>query len=459
MRPRHATPGSPQEILNAASVCALLYTSSDSMTAFVDSLDFARQMDREDPLQHFRERFLFPEISGREAIYFCGNSLGLQPKSAEAYLRVELEDWARLGVEGHVQSRHPWLSYHRELAENSARLVGAATASEVVVMNTLSVNLNLLMVSFYRPEGKRRKILMEAQAFPSDQYAAEMQAKFHGLDPAEAVAELPLRKGEYTHRTEDILEYVEQNGEEIALLLLGGVNYYSGQFFELRAITAAARAKGITVGIDLAHAAGNVPLQLHEDGIDFAVWCSYKYLNSGPGGVSGVFVHERHGRRPELPRFAGWWGNEEKTRFLMQPGFVPQEGAPGWQMSNAQIFPMALHRASLDIFAEAGIDRLRAKSIRLTGYLEFLLDALESSDFEQITPRDPAQRGAQLSLRFKTNGRRYFDALTAAGIVADWREPDVIRVAPVPLYNRFEDVYQLASTLRQIARSEERSSS
>ncbi|MBI1193303.1 MAG: kynureninase [Bacteroidetes bacterium] len=420
------------------------------MLLFENSQVFARQLDEKDPLKHFRDRFHHPEWKGKPAVYLCGNSLGLQPKSAADYVRTELEDWARLGVEGHVHSRNPWLYYHHTVEHQTAALVGASSPGEVVVMNALSVNLNLMMVSFYRPTPSRYKILLEAKAFPSDQYAAEMQARFHGYDPEQAVLELPLRPGEQTHRTEDILAFIQEHGQELALILIGGVNYYSGQFFDLPALAAAGRAAGAVVGYDLAHAVGNVPLRLHDWEVDFAVWCSYKYLNSGPGGVSGVFVHHKHANRSDLPRFAGWWGNSEETRFLMEPGFHPQPGAAGWQMSNAPVLPMAVHRASLDLFAEAGMEPLRTKSEQLTGYLEYLLNQIQSSDFRIITPSDPAQRGCQLSIQFKQHGKEVFEALKQAGIIADWREPDVIRVAPVPLYNRYEDVYHFARVLQEV---------
>ncbi len=420
------------------------------MLLFEDTQVFAQQLDEQDPLKSFRDRFHHPEWNGKPAVYLCGNSLGLQPRSAADYVRTELEDWARLGVEGHVHSRNPWLYYHHTVENQIAALVGASSAREVVVMNALSVNLNLMMVSFYRPTPTRYKILLEAKAFPSDQYAVEMQARFHGYDPEQAFLELPLRNGEQTHRTEDILAFIREHGQELALIMIGGVNYYSGQFFDLPAIAAAGREAGAVVGYDLAHAVGNVPLRLHDWDVDFAVWCSYKYLNSGPGGVSGVFVHDRHADRPDLPRFAGWWGNSEQTRFLMEPGFVPQPGAAGWQMSNAPVLPMAVHRASLDLFAEAGMERLRAKSEQLTGYLEHLLNQIQSADFRIITPTDPAQRGCQLSIQFRQRGKEVFEALKQAGIIADWREPDVIRVAPVPLYNRYEDVYHLARVLQEV---------
>lgn len=401
----------------------------------------ASEMDEKDPLRDFRNRFYFPQFNGEDVIYLCGNSLGLQPKTTKSFIEQELYDWAHLGVEGHLHAKNPWLYYHHFLEEQTARLVGAKPV-EVVVMNTLTVNLNLLMISFYRPVKTRYKVMMEYMAFPSDQYAVENQVKYHGYDPHDAIIELRPRPGEFILRTEDILQKIEENKNELALIMIGGVNYYTGQLFEMEKITAHAKkcSDEIVVGFDLAHAAGNAELFLHDWQIDFGVWCSYKYLNSGPGGSSGVFIHEKHAENNLLPRFSGWWGNEESTRFLMQKGFHPQKGAAGWQMSNAQIFPMAAHRASLEIFDEAGMKKLREKSIRLTNYLEFLLLNGNRKDFKIITPGDPNQRGCQLSIVMNSNGKKTFDALTDQGIIADWREPDVIRVAPVPLYNSFEDV-------------------
>lgn len=415
-----------------------------------NTLAYAQSFDAADPLRQYRDKFYIPQVNGRDAIYLCGNSLGLQPKSAKAAIEQELEDWAKLGVEGHFHGKNPWFSYHEFLTEQTARLVGAKPL-EVVVMNQLTVNLHLMLVSFYRPEGKRFKIVMEAGAFPSDQYAIETQVKFHGYQPEEAIIELVPRAGEHTLRTEDILNTIRENGSEIALVMMGGVNYYTGQAFDMEAITKAAHEAGALAGFDLAHAAGNLKLQLHDWGVDFAAWCSYKYLNSGPGGTSGVFVHERHANNPELPRFAGWWGHDKSARFRMKKGFVPIQGAEGWQLSNAQIFPMAIHKASLEIFDEVGMDALRRKSEQLTGYLEFLLGemGLDKDVLEIITPTDPQQRGCQLSLLVHQNGRQLFDKLTAAGIIADWREPNVIRIAPVPLYNTFEDVFRFAEVLKQ----------
>ena len=414
-------------------------------TAFRTDNAFALEMDDQDPLKQFRDQFHIPEQNERELIYFCGNSLGLQPKSTRSYIEQELLDWQQLGVEGHLHGKNPWFYYHHFLTESTAKLVGAKPI-EVVVMNSLTVNLNLLMISFYRPTRQRYKVIMEYMAFPSDQYAVENQVKLHGFDPFDAIIELTPREGEATLRTEDILSVIEKHQHDLALIMIGGVNYYTGQLFDMAAITQFAKqcSPEIQVGFDLAHAAGNVRLQLHDWEVDFATWCSYKYLNSGPGGTSGVFIHEKHAHNSALPRLSGWWGNEEKTRFKMQKGFYPQEGAAGWQMSNAQILPMAAHRASLAIFDAAGMDALVQKSKLLTGYLEFLLLNGARKDFRIITPTNPTQRGCQLSIVMEQNGKAVFDTLTQNGIIADWREPDVIRVAPVPLYNTFEDVWRFA---------------
>lgn len=426
------------------------------------TLAYAQEQDRNDPLQPWREQFYFPQHKGKNCLYFCGNSLGLQPKRTEKALLAELEHWREHGVEGHFRGEQPWMHYHKFLQPQAAQIVGTQ-AEEVVVMNTLTANLHLMMVSFYRPTPQRYKIIMEASAFPSDQYALESQARWHGFAPEDAIVEVAPRPGEECLHTEDIVAAIEAHGPQTALVLFGGVNYYTGQFFDLPAITQAAHRVGAYVGFDLAHAAGNVPLQLHDWGVDFAVWCSYKYLNAGPGGPGGLFVHERHGRNPELPRFAGWWGHDEGERFLMRKGFKPMPGAAGWQLSNAQIFSFAAHQASLDIFAEAGMPALRAKSERLTGYLEFLLHGINNQGgrFRLLTPAEPAARGCQLSIFTPQNGKQLFDFLVENGAVCDWREdhlhgPDaapgqagVIRVAPVPLYNSFQDVYELAALLGQ----------
>jgi kynureninase len=414
-----------------------------SGVAFQPGDEFAAGMDARDPLAHFRERFCFPKTkAGDDCIYLCGHSLGLQPKRARSYLDQELRDWAQLGVEGHFQAKNPWMPYHRLLTEQTAELVGAEPA-EVVVMNSLTVNLHLMMTSFYRPTKGRHKILVERGAFPSDQYAVSSQIRFHGLDPASSLLELTPRDGEARMRNEDVESFIDREGESIALILLGGVNYATGQVFDMEGITKAGQRKGCVVGFDLAHAAGNVRLRLHDWGPDFAVWCSYKYLNGGPGCVGGCFVHERHARAWELPRFAGWWGHDEKIRFQMGPEFQPMAGVEGWQLSNPPILALAPLRASMEIFSEAGMERLRAKSMSLTGYMEFLLDRHPSKlKFSVITPREPERRGAQLSIRLPGAGRELCDRLAAEGVIGDWREPDTFRVAAVPLYNSYQDVYR-----------------
>jgi kynureninase len=411
---------------------------------FKASASFAAEMDARDPLAPFRERFHIPPApDGGPSVYLCGHSLGLQPKRAREYIEQELHDWAQLGVEAHFHGRNPWMPYHRFLTENMAGVVGALP-EEVVVMNSLTANLHLMMVSFYRPTAQRHKIVIEAGAFPSDQYAVDSQLRFHGLDAANSLIELKPRPSEATIRPEDIEALLEREGSSIALIMLGGVNYATGQLFNMEAITRAGHAQGCVVAFDLAHAAGNVPLRLHDWDVDFAVWCTYKYLNGGPGCVGGCFVHERHARSYDLPRFAGWWGHDQDTRFLMGPEFRPSAGAEGWQLSNPPIMALAPLRASLEIFAAAGLEQLREKSVRLTGYLEFLLDQAESDKFAIITPREPERRGAQLSIRIRQNGRRILDQLIAEGILCDWREPDILRAAPVPLYNTFGDVYRFA---------------
>jgi kynureninase len=415
---------------------------------YENTLAFARRMDREDPLRAFRSQFLFPKHDDKPAIYLCGNSLGLQPKTMRRALMQELEQWQQYGVEGHFKGEMPWMYYHKFLKTQSAGVVGALP-EEVVVMNTLTVNLHLMMVSFYRPTAKRYKIIMEAGAFPSDQYAMETQVRWHGYQPEDAIIEIAPRPGEDHLRDEDILATIAESGDQLALVMFAGVNYYTGQFFDLAAITQAAHKVGAIAGFDLAHTAGNVPLRLHDWGADFAVWCSYKYLNSGPGGPSGVFVHERHANNPDLPRFAGWWGHDESERFQMRKGFKPMHGADGWQISNAQIFACAAHKASLDIFEAAGMEALREKSILLTGYLEWILRGVNPSGarFKLLTPSDPQARGCQLSLLTDENGRALFQYLSDHGVICDWREPNVIRFAPVPLYNSFEDIWRLGQLM------------
>lgn len=405
---------------------------------------YAQAQDAEDPLSAFRDQFHIPtDEAGNEIIYLVGHSLGLQPKAVRDHVEQVLEDWKTLGVEGHFKGRHPWLSYHELLTEPLARLVGAKPI-EVVAMNTLTVNLHLMMVSFYQPTATRYKIVIEDTAFPSDRYAVASQVAYHGYDPNDGVIALRPRSGEEAIRTEDIETLLEQEGASIALVLLGGVNYLTGQAFEMDRITKTGHQQGCTVGFDLAHAAGNLALQLHDWDVDFAVWCSYKYLNGGPGCVGGAFVHERHAHRTDLPRFAGWWGHDKETRFKMPPGFQPTPGVEGWQLSNPPILPLAALRASMSLFDEAGIEQLRAKSEQLTGYLAYLLEQHPSDNMSVITPADPQQRGCQLSLRIKQNGKMIYDRLAQAGILCDWREPDIIRVAPVPLYNTFTDIYHFA---------------
>lgn len=411
---------------------------------FQNNADFAAAMDARDPLAHFRDRFLIPKTKNADdCIYLCGHSLGLQPKAARSYIEQDLQDWAELGVEAHFHGRNPWVTYHRLLANQTAALVGGLP-SEVVVMNSLTANLHLMMASFYRPTTKRHRILVEHGAFPSDQYAVKSQIRFHGFDPASSLLELTPRVGEFCMRNEDIESLIEREGDSIALILLGGVNYVTGQAFDMASITTAGQKKGCVVGFDLAHAAGNIPLHLHDWGPDFAVWCNYKYLNGGPGCVGGCFVHERNARARDLPRLAGWWGHDESTRFQMGPDFHAMPGAEGWQLSNPPILALAALRASLDIFTEAGLQALRTKSVELTGYLHFLLDQKASSEFSIITPTDDDQRGAQLSIRLPFRGRQICDRLAEVGAIGDWREPDIFRVAPVPLYNSFQDVYRFA---------------
>jgi kynureninase len=409
---------------------------------FQSGEDFAVALDARDPLAQFRDRFYFPKTkSGEDCIYLCGHSLGLQPKSARSYLEQELRDWAQLGVEGHFHAKNPWVPYHRLLTDQTAALVGALP-SEVVVMNSLTVNLHLMMASFYRPTKQRHKILVERGAFPSDQYAVKSQINFHGFAPTSSLVELAPREGELCLRDEDVESLIDREGDSIALIMLSGVNYVTGQVFDMAGISRAGHAKGCVVGFDLAHAAGNIPLRLHDWGPDFAVWCNYKYLNGGPGCIGGCFVHESHARAWGRSRFAGWWGHDEKTRFEMGPEFRPMVGAEGWQLSNPPILALAPLRASMEIFDEAGIDRLRTKSVTLTGYMEFLLGQQPSPKFSMITPREPERRGAQLSIRLPHNGRDLCSRLIEQGVIGDWREPDTFRVAAAPLYNSYHDVYR-----------------
>lgn len=416
------------------------------------TLEQARLLDREDPLTRLRERFHLP-VHGRDGlehqVYLCGNSLGLQPRAVRAALEEVLDDWARLAVEGHFAARRSWKDYHELLAASGERLVGARPG-EVVFMNSLTVNLHLLMASFFRPGGRRTRILVEGGAFPSDRYAVVSQLEFHGLDPAEHLVELLPRPGEDCLRTEDILEQIAIQGERLALVLMGGVNYYTGQAFDMRAITAAGQAQGALVAFDLAHAAGNLELALHDWGVDWAAWCGYKYLNSGPGGLAGVFVHQRHGQDFRGPRFAGWWGHDKTSRFAMPERFQPMQGAEGWQLSNPPILPLAALRASLELFDEAGMAALRARSLRLTAWLEQGLEGITArvpGAFRQLTPRDPRQRGAQLSLFFPGGADPVMEGLCHAGVLGDLRRPSVIRLSPAPLYNTHEDCWQAVTRL------------
>jgi len=408
--------------------------------------EFATRLDEQDPLKHFQSKFLIPQHKGKDAIYLCGNSLGLQPVSAKKHIDAQLSNWHELAIEGFFKGSEPWLGFHKRLTNTLSGILGTKP-EEITIMNSLTVNLHLLMVSFYKPTGKRFKILMEGGAFPSDQYAVASQARFHGYDPTEAIIELFPREGEFTLRTGDILQMIETHAEELALVLFGGVNYYTGQLFDMPAITDAAHKAGAIAGFDLAHAAGNVPLQVHDWGVDFATWCSYKYMNSGPGGISGAFVHEKHFENKDLQRFEGWWGFREERRFLMPPVFEPDLGAAAWQVSTSPAMLLALHKASLEIFEEAGgVAPLRAKSELLTGFLEFLINSINAKKGEElfriITPKNKHERGCQLSVVCKGNGKETFQMLTEKGVIGDWREPNVIRLSPVPLYNSFKQVFE-----------------
>jgi kynureninase len=433
--------------------------------SFEPTLAFAQRKDREDELRGFRSRFYFPTAPshdtppsniGRslerplpnESIYFCGNSLGLQPRQTEEFIQQELKDWRELAIGGYWQARNPWITYPQPFRPTLSRIVGCLE-EEVTVMNALTVNLHLLLLTFYRPDPSRYKILMEAGAFPSDQYAAETQVKWHGFDPQEAIVEIAPREGEKTIREEDILTAIDRHKNDLALVLLGGINYYTGQLFDIALITEAAHRAGAMAGFDLAHAAGNVPLRLHDWGVDFAVWCSYKYLNGGPGAAGGAYIHEKYARDKDLVRLGGWWGNDESSRFRMKKGFIPKPDAEGWSMSTAQVFNMVSLKASLSLFEEAGIERLQSKSRELTAYLQSLLLSLTNIRFQIITPLEPQRRGAQLSLYFEERPKEIHQKMLDAGIVVDYREPGVIRVAPAPLYNSFEDVYRFYHILEQ----------
>ena len=423
---------------------------------FQNTQEYARKADFSDPLKHYRERFYIPQHHRSDCIYFTGNSLGLQPRTVNDFIDQELEDWATLGVEGHFRATNPWFSYHELFPEVLSRIVGSLP-EEVVVMNGLTVNLHLLLATFYRPTKERYKIICEAKAFPSDQYALESQVQLHGFDPEEVIVEVGPREGEYNIRTEDIVAAIEDHGNSIAVVIFGGVNYYSGQVLPMAAITEAGQRVGAYVGFDLAHAIGNVELKLHDWEVDFACWCSYKYLNSGPGGVGGVYIHEKHASNTSLPRLAGWWGYEKESRFQMKPGFKPIPTAEGWQLSNAPVLSMAVHKAALDIFEDAGMEALQEKSNLLTGYLLFVLEEINKEHAEKcieiITPKRQGEHGCQVSMLMLQKGREVFTSLLEHGVIADWREPNVIRVAPVPLYNTFEEVWQFGNIIKTILNS------
>jgi kynureninase len=423
---------------------------------FERTLDYVKDLDFRDPLKDMRQEFLFPKQNGNSLIYLCGNSLGLQPKAAREVVNAQLNNWENMAVEGWFEGDAPWMFYHKTLKQLMAPIVGAKP-SEVCPMNTLTVNLHLLMVSFYKPSQKRYKIIMEAGAFPSDQYAMESQVRYHGYDPSDAIIEVAPRDGEYALRLEDIKSEISANGDEIALVLFGGVNYFTGQLFDMKEITRAGHEVGAIVGFDLAHAAGNVSLQLHDWGVDFACWCSYKYQNAGPGGISAIFVHEKHFYDESLNRFSGWWGYQEAKRFQMEKGFVPEIGADGWQVSCTQVIPMALYHASLELFEKAGfMGPLRQKSITLTAYLFYTIDqvnlALGQEYYKIITPLNSDERGAQVSIIAKQDGKAVFEQLLVNNVLGDWREPNVIRLTPVPLYNSFEDIFQTGELLIQISK-------
>jgi len=414
---------------------------------FKPQVSFAKELDLLDPLKHYREKFCFPKHkNGEEVIYLAGNSLGLQPKSVREYVEQELKDWETLAVDAHTQAKNPWLPYHEFLTEQTAQLVGAMP-EETVNMNSLTTNLHLLFVSFYRPTKERHKILIESNAFPSDHYAIQSQIRFHGFDVETSLIEMKPKAGENQIQTEDIEEIIDKNGDSIALIWFAGVNYYSGQAFELKRITEAAHKKNIVAGFDLAHATGNLLMNLHDWNVDFAVWCNYKYMNGGPGAIGGAYVHEKHLNDQSLPKFLGWWGHDKQTRFLMDHKYIPIPTVESWQLSNPPILQLASLKASLDIFDSVGMKALREKSEQLTGYLEFLINENKNANIEIITPKEVNERGCQLSLRIKSNGKKLYQRLLAEGVICDWREPDVIRVAPVPLYNTFEEVWRFVEIL------------
>ena len=420
------------------------------MTNFKPGIEYAKEQDLLDPLAHYRTKFHIPKNSdGEEWLYFTGNSLGLQPKDTKKYIQQELDDWAKLGVEGHFEAKNPWMPYHEFLTETMSEIVGAKPI-EVVIMNTLTTNLHLLMVSFYQPSKLKHKILIESDAFPSDRYAVETQLRFHGFDPSESLIEWSPRKGETLLNIEDLESILQSHGDEIALLLIGGVNYYTGQYLDLKKISELGHEKGCKVGIDLAHGVGNIQPNLHKSGADFAAWCTYKYMNSGPGSLGGVFVHERYAHDQTLKRFAGWWSQNKETRFDMRQPLDITPGAEGWQLSNPPILSMAAIKASLALFSDVGMPALIKKSRQLTGYLEYLILELNNKNISIITPKDPEQRGCQLSIQVKNANKSLHTKLTEAHVITDWRTPDVIRCAPVPFYNSFEDVFKMVEQLKKI---------
>jgi len=417
------------------------------MQGLLPTLEFAQQKDREDPLKDFRSQFYCPQHEGKDSIYFCGNSLGLQPRNTEAAIQQELKDWKEMAIGGYMHGKYPWLWYQDHFRGPLSRIVGCME-EEVTVMNTLTVNLHFLLLTFYHPDTERYKVIMEAGAFPSDQYALETQVRWHGFDPADALIEISPREGERTIREEDILATIDEHKDSLALVLLGGINYYTGQLFDIKAITEATHRAGAFAGFDLAHVAGNAQTQLHDWDVDFAVWCSYKYLNGGPGAVGGAYLHEKYARNKDLIRMGGWWGNDEATRFKMEKGFIPKPDANGWNISTAQVFNMVSLKASLELFEAAGFSRILSKSAELTAWLAFLLGSLKNIHFDILTPAEPHRRGAQLSLYFKERSKEIHEKMIRAGIVVDYREPGVVRVAPAPLYNSFEEVYQFYQILK-----------
>jgi kynureninase len=418
---------------------------------FKNTREFAKELDKIDPLRSYKDEFIFPKVNGKKVVYFTGNSLGLQPKSAKKYVDEVMTDWANLAVEGHFYADKPWWDYQERFSEKLAKVVGAKP-HEITVMNTLTVNLHLLMVSFYRPEKKRYKIICEEKAFPSDQYMIASQVKFHGYDPKDAIVEIKKRPGENNFRTSDILDTIKEVGEECALVLIGGVNYYTGQVLDMETITKAGHDIGAKVGWDLAHAAGNIELKLHEWNVDFAAWCSYKYMNSGPGNASGCFINEKYHGLRDIPRFEGWWGHNKERRFLMEPEFQPEPNAHAWQVSNAPILALAPYLASLEMFDEVGMPALIEKRNKIVAYLEYILHEIDrevEGDFEIITPANQEERGTQLSVFLHGEGRELFNYLMKSGVITDWREPNVIRLAPAPFYCSYEDMYEFGQILKK----------